>query len=53
MIRSRRWRKIYGSDSLEAARAEQARTQADLNKIRMEDIQKKRIPIKFVEQIIL
>jgi hypothetical protein len=36
---------IYKSDSLEAARAEQARSAAQLNKIRAEDLRKTRIPI--------
>ena len=36
---------IYRTDSLEAARAEQARTAAQLNAIRAEDLRKTRIPI--------
>jgi antitoxin component of RelBE/YafQ-DinJ toxin-antitoxin module len=40
--------RIYGSDSLEAARAEQARSQAELNRLRQQDLQRKRIPIEVV-----
>jgi hypothetical protein len=40
--------KIYASDSLEAARAEQARSQAALNKVREENLRKQRIPIELV-----
>jgi hypothetical protein len=43
--------RIYGSDSLEAARAEQARSQAALNKVREEDLRKQRIPIELVLSI--
>ena len=39
---------IYKTDSLEAARAEQARSAAELNKIRAEDLRKTRIPIQIV-----
>jgi hypothetical protein len=42
--------RIYSAGSLEAARAEQARTQADLNRIRQQDIERKRVPIEAVEQ---
>jgi len=41
---------IYKTDSLEAARAEQARTAAQLNTIRAEDLRKTRIPIGLVLQ---
>ena len=41
---------IYKTDSLEAARAEQARTAAQLNAIRAEDLRKTRIPIAIVLQ---
>jgi DNA-binding Lrp family transcriptional regulator len=41
---------IYKTDSLEAARAEQARTAAQLNAIRAEDLRKTRIPIAIVAQ---
>jgi hypothetical protein len=41
---------IYKADSLEAARAEQARTAAQLNAIRAEDLRKTRIPIATVLQ---
>jgi hypothetical protein len=43
--------RIYGSDSLEAARAEQARSQAALNKVREEVLRKQRIPIELVLSI--
>jgi hypothetical protein len=43
--------RIYGSDSLEAARAEQARSRAALNKVREEDLRKPRIPIELVLSI--
>ena len=39
---------IYAVDNLEAARAEQARSQAALNKIREENLRKERIPIQIV-----
>jgi hypothetical protein len=39
---------IYKTDSLEAARAEQARTAAQLNAIRAEVLRKTRIPIAIV-----
>ena len=42
---------IYKTDSLEAARAEQARTAAQLNAIRAEDLRKTRIPIAIVLQV--
>ena len=42
---------IYKIDSLEAARAEQARTAAQLNAIRAEDLRKTRIPIAIVLQV--
>ena len=41
---------IYKIDSLEAARAEQARTAAHLNAIRAEDLRKTRIPLAIVLQ---
>ena len=41
---------IYKTDSLEAARAEQARTAAQLNAIRAEDLRKTRSPIAVVLQ---
>jgi hypothetical protein len=37
---------IYAVDNLEAARAEQARSQAALNKVREENLRKQRIPIQ-------
>jgi bifunctional DNase/RNase len=37
---------IYAVDNLEAARAEQARSQAALNKVREENLRKQRIPIE-------
>ena len=37
---------IYAVDNLEAARAEQARSQAALNKVREETLRKQRIPIQ-------
>lgn len=42
--------KIYSAGSLEAARADHARTQADLNRIRQQELERKRIPIEAVEQ---
>jgi hypothetical protein len=42
---------IYGSDSLQAARAEQARSQAALNRVREESLRKERIPIGDVEAV--
>jgi hypothetical protein len=36
---------IYGSDSLQTARAEQARSQAALNRVREESLRKERIPL--------
>jgi hypothetical protein len=42
---------IYKTDSLEAARAEQARTAAQLNAIRAEVLRKTRIPITIVLQV--
>jgi hypothetical protein len=41
---------IYKTDSLEAARAEQARTAAQLNAIRADVLRKTRIPIEIVLQ---
>ena len=40
--------RIYAMDSLEAARAAQARSQASLNAVREEDLRKQRIPIEIV-----
>ena len=42
---------IYKSDSLEAARAEQARSAAQLNAIRGDVLRKTRIPIEIVLQV--
>jgi len=42
---------IYKTDSLEAARAEQARTAAQLNAIRGDVLRKTRIPIEIVLQV--
>jgi hypothetical protein len=42
---------IYKTDSLEAARAEQARTAAQLNAIRAEVLRKTRIPVAIVLQV--
>ena len=42
---------IYKTDSLEAARAEQARSAAQLNAIRADVLRKTRIPIAFVLQV--
>ncbi len=42
---------IYKTDSLEAARAEQARTAAQLNAIRADVLRKTRIPIAIVLQV--
>jgi hypothetical protein len=42
---------IYRSDSLQAARAEQARSQAALNRVREESLRKERIPIGDVEAV--
>ena len=39
---------IYTVDNLEAARAEQARSQAALNKVREETLRKQRIPLDLV-----
>ena len=39
---------IYKTDSLEAARAKQALSQASLNAVREEDLRKQRIPIQVV-----
>lgn len=41
---------IYGGDSLEAARTRQANSQADLNKVKEEELLKTRIPIEFVDE---
>jgi hypothetical protein len=43
---------IYAVDNLEAARAEQARSQAALNKVREEELRKVRIPIDLVMSIL-
>jgi hypothetical protein len=43
---------IYKTDSLEAARAEQARSAAQLNALRAEEIRKTRIPIQIVHDTI-
>jgi hypothetical protein len=42
---------IYKTDSLEAARAKQALSQASLNKVREEDLRKQRIPILVVTDV--
>src|SRR5262249_15847293 len=39
---------IYAVDNLQAARAEQARSQAALNKVREETLRKQRIPLDLV-----
>ena len=39
---------IYAIDNFEAARAEQARSQAALNKVREETLRKQRIPLEIV-----
>jgi len=39
---------IYAVDSLDAARAEQARSQAALNKVREEVLRKERVPLQLV-----
>src|SRR5262245_60900161 len=41
---------IYAVDNLEAARTEQARSQAALNKVREETLRKQRIPIEIVTE---
>jgi len=43
---------IYAIDNLEAARAEQARSQAALNKVREEELRKTRIPLEMVTSIL-
>jgi len=43
---------IYAIDNLEAARAEQARSQAALNKVREETLRKQRIPLDLVTSIL-
>ena len=43
---------IYAVDSLEAARAKQALSQAALNAVREEDLRKQRIPIQIVRDTI-
>ena len=43
---------IYAVDNLEAARAEQARSQAALNKVREETLRKQRIPLDLVTSIL-
>ena len=42
---------IYKTESLEPARAEQARTAAQLNTVRAEELRKTRIPISIVLQV--
>jgi hypothetical protein len=42
---------IYAVDSLEAARAAHARSQASLNQVREEELRKTRIPIEIVEEV--
>ena len=42
---------IYKTDSLEAARAKQALSQASLNAVREQDIRKQRIPIEVVSEV--
>jgi hypothetical protein len=42
---------IYSVESLDAARAAHARSQASLNAVREETLRKKRIPIEIVEEI--
>jgi hypothetical protein len=42
---------IYKTDSLEAARAKQALSQASLNRVREEDLRKQRIPILVVTDV--
>ena len=42
---------IYAVDTLEAARAEQARSQAALNRVREETLRKERIPLDLVLSI--
>ena len=42
---------VYAVDNLEAARAEQARSAAQLNAIRAEDLRKIQIPITIVLQV--
>src|SRR5215470_4744486 len=43
---------IYTVDNLEAARAEQARSQVALNKVREETLRKQRIPLDLVTSIL-
>src|ERR1700730_3492231 len=43
---------IYATDSLDAARAKQALSQASLNAVREEDLRKKRIPIEVATQVV-
>ena len=40
--------RVYAMDSLEAAQAAHARSQASLNAVREEDLRKQRIPIQIV-----
>ena len=42
---------VYAVDNLEAARAEKARSAAQLNEIRAEDLRKTRIPMTIVLQV--
>jgi hypothetical protein len=42
---------VYAIDNLEAARAKQALSQANLNAFREEDLRRQRIPIQVVEDI--
>jgi hypothetical protein len=44
--------KLYAADSLEAARAKQALSQASLNAVREEDLRKLRIPIDGAMQVV-
>ena len=43
---------IYKADNLEAARARQANSQAELNDVRREDLRKQRIPIQVARDVI-
>jgi hypothetical protein len=43
--------RVYAMDSLEAARAAQARSQASLNAVREEDLRKQRIAIQIVRDV--
>jgi hypothetical protein len=44
--------KIYETDSLEAARAKQALSQAALNEIREQELRKTRIPVQIVRAVL-